>query len=173
MSSALKKGSKLRLPAPRSQLTALQAGDCCLNTATSDGEDSPYYPCMILGNGNCGIYQIGGGAALLLIARMLIVEILSTTLIFVNRDSLTLFKPFVQPFSSIPQISSMVSTDQESPADPCVIVGAACRVPGATNTHELWNMLENQKDLQRKMPADRYNAEAFYHPEGTNKGTVR
>lgn len=57
-------------------------------------------------------------------------------------------------------------------ADPSVIVGAACRVPGATNTHALWNMLEVRKDVQRKMPADRYNADAFYHPNGANKGTV-
>lgn len=29
-----------------------------------------------------------------------------------------------------------------------------------------------QKDVQRKMPSDRFNVDAFYHPDGTNKGTV-
>jgi len=57
--------------------------------------------------------------------------------------------------------------------DPSVIVGMACRVPGATNSRELWDVLEQRKDLQRKMPDDRYNADSFYHPHGTNKGTVR
>lgn len=66
----------------------------------------------------------------------------------------------------------MSSTNKTPGIDPSVIVGAACRVPGATNTHALWDMLEKRKDLQRKMPADRYNADAFYHPAGTNKGTV-
>lgn len=66
----------------------------------------------------------------------------------------------------------MTSGDQTHSKDPSVIVGAACRVPGATNTHALWDMLEKRKDFQRKMPADRYNADAFYHPAGTNKGTA-
>ena len=56
--------------------------------------------------------------------------------------------------------------------DPSVIVGVACRVPGATNTHALWEMLKTRQDVQKQMPKDRYNAEAFYHPAGTNKGTV-
>jgi acyl transferase domain-containing protein len=48
----------------------------------------------------------------------------------------------------------------------------ACRVAGATNARELWDVLEKRKDLQRKMPEDRYNVDAFFHPQGTNKGTV-
>ncbi|EGX89765.1 polyketide synthase, putative [Cordyceps militaris CM01] len=55
--------------------------------------------------------------------------------------------------------------------DPSVIVGAACRVPGATNLHELWDLLDSKRDVQRKMPSNRYNADAFYHPDGANKGT--
>ena len=56
--------------------------------------------------------------------------------------------------------------------DPSVIVGMACRVPGATNTSQLWKVLAEQHDLQRKMPEDRFNVDAYYHPVGTNKGTV-
>ena len=66
----------------------------------------------------------------------------------------------------------MTYTQQKPTADPTVIVGAACRVPGASNTHALWEMLEKRRDVQQKMPADRYNADAFFHPAGTNKGTV-
>ncbi|KAL8810346.1 MAG: hypothetical protein Q9200_002647 [Gallowayella weberi] len=56
--------------------------------------------------------------------------------------------------------------------DPTVIVGLACRVPGAQNPSQLWNNIMEQKDLQRKMPSDRFNVDAFYHPDGTNKGTT-
>lgn len=56
--------------------------------------------------------------------------------------------------------------------DPTVIVGIACRVPGATNTSQLWNVLAEKRDLQRKIPEDRFNVDAFYHPQGSNKGTV-
>lgn len=54
---------------------------------------------------------------------------------------------------------------------PCVI-GMACRVPGASSPSKLWDNLINKVDLQRKMPADRFNVDAFYHPNGTHKGSV-
>lgn len=57
-------------------------------------------------------------------------------------------------------------------ADPSVIVGMACRVPGAVNTSQLWAILAEKQDLQKKMPEDRFNVDAYYHPQGTNKGTV-
>ena len=52
------------------------------------------------------------------------------------------------------------------------IVGMACRLPGADNPSQLWENIILQKDLQRKMPSDRFNIDAFYHPNGANKGTV-
>lgn len=54
---------------------------------------------------------------------------------------------------------------------PCV-VGMACRVPGATSPSRLWDNLINKKDVQSKMPADRFNVDAFYHPNGETKGSV-
>lgn len=56
--------------------------------------------------------------------------------------------------------------------DPAVIVGLACLVPGARNPSLLWNHIMEQRDVQRKMPLDRFNVDAFYHHDGTNKGTV-
>ena len=56
--------------------------------------------------------------------------------------------------------------------DPTAIVGLACRVPGASSPSKLWDLLEEQRDVQRKMPAERFNVDAYYHPDGANKGTV-
>lgn len=53
-----------------------------------------------------------------------------------------------------------------------VIVGMACRVPGATNPSKLWENIITQKDLQRPMPKESFNIDAFYYPNNTNKGTV-
>jgi acyl transferase domain-containing protein len=53
-----------------------------------------------------------------------------------------------------------------------VIIGMACRVPGATNPTKLWENIVAQKDLQRPMPKERFNIDAFYHPDENNKGTV-
>jgi hypothetical protein len=57
--------------------------------------------------------------------------------------------------------------------DPTTIVGLACRVPGAQNPSKLWDNIVEQKDLQSKIPGDRFNVDAFYHPNGANKSTVR
>lgn len=56
--------------------------------------------------------------------------------------------------------------------DPSVIVGMACRVPGATTPSKLWENICERRDLQSKMPSDRFNVDAFFHPDGAHKGTV-
>ncbi|KAI0205149.1 polyketide synthase [Astrocystis sublimbata] len=56
--------------------------------------------------------------------------------------------------------------------DPTVIVGLACRVPGADSPEQLWENILQQRDLRRKMPADRFTVENFYHEDGTHKGTT-
>ena len=83
------------------------------------------------------------------------------------------------PHLSATSESSLDSNDESldapiTPAvkDPSVIVGMACRVPGASNPSELWKIIAEKRDLQRKIPEDRFNVDAYYHPDGTNKGTV-
>ena len=74
-----------------------------------------------------------------------------------------------------PSLSHLADSSEISATvahDPAVIVGLACRVPGARNPSQLWSLIEEQRDVQRKMPADRFNVDAFYHPNGANKGTV-
>jgi acyl transferase domain-containing protein len=58
------------------------------------------------------------------------------------------------------------------PADPAVIVGMACRVPGAKNPSQLWDLISTQRDVQRKIPKDRWNVDNFYEPNGAHKGTT-
>lgn len=62
--------------------------------------------------------------------------------------------------------------DHESQAGLVGIIGMACRVPGARTVHEFWQLMKEPRDLRRKMPADRFNVDGFYHPNGQNKGTV-
>ena len=49
---------------------------------------------------------------------------------------------------------------------PLAIVGIGCRFPGdATNPEKLWDLLANGKSAWSKVPADRWNEEAFLHPD--------
>ncbi|KAH6672349.1 putative lovastatin nonaketide synthase [Halenospora varia] len=70
--------------------------------------------------------------------------------------------------------TSVSSQEELAPHVPenTVIVGMACRLPGAKSPKQLWNNIVAQRDVQRKIPKDRFNVDAFYHPEGTNKGTT-
>ncbi|KAF5134116.1 Reducing polyketide synthase hmp8 [Metarhizium anisopliae] len=56
--------------------------------------------------------------------------------------------------------------------DLSVIVGLACRVPGANTPSKLWQSIAEQRDVQQKMPEDRLKVDSFFHPEPTHKGTT-
>jgi acyl transferase domain-containing protein len=60
----------------------------------------------------------------------------------------------------------------QTPDDPAVIVGMACRVPGAKNPSQLWDLISQQRDVQKKIPEDRWNVDNFYEPNGAHKGTT-
>lgn len=57
--------------------------------------------------------------------------------------------------------------------EPIAIVGSACRFPGGSDSpSKLWELLKEPRDLSSKVPADRFNIDAFYHPEPTHHGTT-
>ena len=85
-------------------------------------------------------------------------------------QSTTSSSPFSESCS--PESSNLSAPSSTAVDDPAVIVGLACRVPGAQNPSGLWDLINEQRDVRRKIPEDRFNVDAFYHPDGTNKGTV-
>ncbi|PVH88801.1 hypothetical protein DL98DRAFT_477463 [Cadophora sp. DSE1049] len=56
---------------------------------------------------------------------------------------------------------------------PIAVVGLSGRFPGAaTNPSKLWDMCAAGKNAWSPLPADRFSAEAFYHPESGRNGTA-
>ncbi|KAL4922017.1 thiolase-like protein [Aspergillus aurantiobrunneus] len=56
--------------------------------------------------------------------------------------------------------------------DPIALVGVACRFPGdATDPESFWNLLYRGDQAWSKIPSDRFNANAFYHPGSNNNGS--
>ncbi|RAL11483.1 lovastatin nonaketide synthase [Aspergillus homomorphus CBS 101889] len=56
--------------------------------------------------------------------------------------------------------------------EPIALIGSACRFPGESDTpSKLWELLKQPRDLLRKVPQDRFNADAFYHQDGKHHGT--
>lgn len=65
--------------------------------------------------------------------------------------------------------SHVNSTIQE----PIAIVGATCRLAGdADSMHGLWNMMRKSQTGHAEVPKERWDAEAWYHPDPDRKGAV-
>ncbi|TVY25497.1 Reducing polyketide synthase [Lachnellula hyalina] len=57
--------------------------------------------------------------------------------------------------------------------DPICIVGMACRLPGGIRSpSDLWEFLSCNKSAQGKVPKERFNINAFYHPDGSRAGVM-
>jgi hypothetical protein len=55
---------------------------------------------------------------------------------------------------------------------PIAIVGMSCRFPGdATTPSKFWQMLAEGRDAWTTIPKERFNQEAFYHPDAGRNGT--
>lgn len=58
------------------------------------------------------------------------------------------------------------------PREPVAIVGSACRFPGgADNPQKLWDLLLQPRDIARRIPADRFAVDGFWHEDGSHHGT--
>jgi hypothetical protein len=56
---------------------------------------------------------------------------------------------------------------------PLAIIGMACRFAGSvTSPEKLWELVSNGRDAWSDVPSDRFNREAFYHPEAERLSTV-
>ncbi|CRG87308.1 Nonribosomal peptide synthetase 14 [Talaromyces islandicus] len=57
--------------------------------------------------------------------------------------------------------------------EPIAIVGAGCRFAGGCSSpSQLWDLLQEPRDVATKVPSDRFNIDSFYHPIGSHHGTT-
>ena len=59
---------------------------------------------------------------------------------------------------------------EQARREPIAIVGMSCRVPGAYGLSAYWDLLARGIDAIREVPAERWSAERFYHPDPTEPG---
>ncbi|EXJ91415.1 hypothetical protein A1O1_04527 [Capronia coronata CBS 617.96] len=58
--------------------------------------------------------------------------------------------------------------------EPIAIVGMACRFPGdVASPSEFWDMLVRQRSGHGKVPADRFDANVWTHPDHDRKGAIQ
>ncbi|KAL2807721.1 hypothetical protein BJX63DRAFT_61499 [Aspergillus granulosus] len=55
---------------------------------------------------------------------------------------------------------------------PIAIIGMSCRFPGdATSPEKLWKLVSEGRSAWTEIPNDRFDQDAFYHPQDSNLGT--
>jgi acyl transferase domain-containing protein/NADPH:quinone reductase-like Zn-dependent oxidoreductase/acyl carrier protein len=60
-----------------------------------------------------------------------------------------------------------------APSEPIAIVGMGCRIPGGTETpDDLWRLVAEGVDAIREVPHDRWDVDAYYHPEPGTPGKM-
>ena len=69
--------------------------------------------------------------------------------------------------SALPDVSSQ---PQLSPAN-IAIVGMSGRFPGAPDVEALWKLLEQGRDMHKRIPSDRFDAETHCDPSGKKNNT--
>jgi hypothetical protein len=74
------------------------------------------------------------------------------------------------PLASISSSGGIVSPDA---LEPIAVVGLATHFPQqATSTESLWELLLQARSTWSSIPKERFNSNAFYHPDPEHGGTV-
>ncbi len=55
---------------------------------------------------------------------------------------------------------------------PVALVGMACRFPGAADLDEFWSLLKAGRDAVGEIPDDRWDVEAYFHPDPAKPGKM-
>lgn len=75
--------------------------------------------------------------------------------------------------SRTPNKASNTPASMKTKTMPLAIIGLSCRFPGeATDALRLWDMVASQRNAWSEIPEDRFNKDAFYHPNSDHVGTV-
>ncbi|KAI9679683.1 MAG: hypothetical protein M1822_007289 [Bathelium mastoideum] len=82
-------------------------------------------------------------------------------------------RPFLESAAAVDSSSDDSHVYGASEVMPIAVVGMGFRGPGeATNLDNLWKMIEEQREAWGPVPSDRWNHEAFYHPDSNRRGTT-
>lgn len=89
---------------------------------------------------------------------------LSPTLAYDYPNILTLARYLAEDLEKgIPNPAEKTSTDRST--EPIAVIGMSCRFPDAKDPAAFWQMLCEGVDAISEVPADRWEKEAFFHPD--------
>jgi acyl transferase domain-containing protein/acyl-CoA synthetase (AMP-forming)/AMP-acid ligase II/acyl carrier protein len=73
---------------------------------------------------------------------------------------------------TVSSISTSTDQKQETAREPVAIIGIGCRLPGANNADAFWQLLRDGIDAITEVPAERWDARAFYSADPVPPGKM-
>jgi acyl transferase domain-containing protein/acyl carrier protein len=74
---------------------------------------------------------------------------------------------------ALKDLQSRLDAAEAARTEPIAIIGMGCRFPGgATDPERFWNLLRDGTDAITEVPAQRWDADAFYNPDPDAPGTM-
>ena len=78
-----------------------------------------------------------------------------------------------QALRKIDELSARLEAAEKVVSEPVAVVGMGCRFPGdVVGPESFWRLLVNGEDAISEVPADRWDAEEFYHPDPLAPGRM-
>jgi phthiocerol/phenolphthiocerol synthesis type-I polyketide synthase C len=76
------------------------------------------------------------------------------------------------PAGTVAPTRSVGGSSAAGADEPVAIIGIGCRFPGADGPAAFWRLLSDGADAITEIPPDRWDVDAFYHPDATRAGTA-
>ena len=74
---------------------------------------------------------------------------------------------------ALEQMQARLDASERQRTEPIAVVGMGCRFPGGARDPEaFWRLLEAGGDAIAQVPADRWDIDAFFHPEPATPGKM-
>jgi acyl transferase domain-containing protein/acyl carrier protein len=80
--------------------------------------------------------------------------------------------PLQRAFLALEQTRARLAVAEGALREPIAIIGLGCRVPGAENPANFWELLLEGRDAVGPVPADRWDTEALYDPDPATPGRI-
>ena len=81
--------------------------------------------------------------------------------------------PLQRAFIALEETRARLKAAEEATREPIAIIGLGCRVPGdANDAASFWRLLRDGVDATREVPAERWDVDAYYHPDAERAGTI-
>ncbi|MCB2261721.1 MAG: type I polyketide synthase [Candidatus Thiosymbion ectosymbiont of Robbea hypermnestra] len=80
-------------------------------------------------------------------------------------NELDKLSPLQRAAVALEQMQSRLDAVESDRAEPLAIIGMGCRFPAASNPDAYWQLLRNGVDVVTKVPAERWDADAYFDPD--------